>query len=241
MAQNVPTFEFTEDAKRVREFVFRFWSDERRPPSLRDVSQALDLDRRQIIDAYKAMDLGIIFTVDLDTQNANLLKAPPFSAYPSQVAVFIDDEFHSYAGCASEATAMSNMPAFAGQELRLEGWCACCMEPITIRSKDFEITSTSHDGILMHISASPHDWNNVSMVTMCDAMNFVLGPDHAERYERQISRRGVLLDLDQVKKFVTYTATQRAHDYHWPPQTMMPEIVIQLFEGYGVDCSNWRG
>jgi hypothetical protein len=93
----------------------------------------------------------------------------------------------------------------------------------------------------MHISASPHDWNNVSMVTMCDAMNFVLGPDHAERYERQISRRGVLLDLDQVKKFVTYTATQRAHDYHWPPQTMMPEIVIQLFEGYGVDCTNWRG
>jgi hypothetical protein len=93
----------------------------------------------------------------------------------------------------------------------------------------------------MHISASPHDWNNVSMVTMCDAMNFVLGADHAERYERQVCRRGVLLDLDQVKRFVTYTATQRAHDYHWPPQTMMPDIVIQLFESYGVDTANWKG
>ena len=241
MAQNVPTFEFTEDAKRVREFVFRFWSDEGRPPSLRDVSQALDLNRRQIIDAYKAMDLGIIFTVDLETQNANLLKAPPYSSYPSQVAVFVDDAFHSYAGCASEGIAMSNMPGFAGRELRLESWCACCMEPITITSADFAVTSTSHDGILMHISASPHDWNNVSMVTMCDAMNFVLGPDHAERYERQVCRRGVLLDLDQVKKFVTYTATQRAHDYHWPPQTMMPDIVIQLFDSYGVDTTNWKG
>ena len=38
MAQNVPSFEFTEDAKRVREFVFRFWTEEGRPPSLRDVS-----------------------------------------------------------------------------------------------------------------------------------------------------------------------------------------------------------
>lgn len=241
MAQNVPPFEFTEDAKRVREFVFHFWSDERRPPSLRDVSQALDLDRRQIIDAYKAMDLGIIFTVDLETQNANLLKAPPFCSYPSQVAVFIDDEFHSYAGCASEGIAMSNMPAFLGQELRLESWCACCMEPITITSKDFEVTSTSHDGIHMHISMSPHDWNTVDMVKMCDSMNFVLDADHAERYERQICRRGVLVDLDQVKKFVTYTATARAHDYHWPPQTMLPELVISMFDHYGVDTTYWKG
>ena len=241
MAQNVPTFEFTEDAKRVREFVFRFWTEERRPPSLRDVSQALDLTRQQIIEAYKAMDLGIIFTVDLETQNANLLKAPPFSSYPSQVAVFIDDEFHSYAGCASESIAMSHMPGFEDKLLRLESWCACCMEPITITSKNFEVQSTSHDGIHMHISMSPHDWNAVDMVKMCDSMNFVLGPDHAERYERQVCRRGVLVDLDQVKKFVTYTANARGHDYHWPPQTMMPDLVIQMFDHYGVDTTNWKG
>jgi hypothetical protein len=241
MAQNVPQFEFTEDAKRVREFVFRFWTEERRPPSLRDVSQALDLTRQEIITAYKAMDLGIIFTVDLETQNANLLKAPPFSSYPSQVAVFIDDEFHSYAGCASESIAMSHMPGFEDKELRLESWCACCMEPITIVSKNFEVQSTSHDGIHMHISMSPYDWNAVDMVKMCDSMNFVLGADHAERYERQVSRRGVLVDLDQVKKFVTYTANARGHDYHWPPQTMMPELVIQMFDHYGVDTTNWKG
>ncbi len=239
MAQNVPTFEFTEDAKRVREFVFRFWTEERRPPSLRDVSQALDLDRRQIIDAYKAMDLGIIFTVDLETQNAALLKAPPYSSYPSQVAVFLNDEFHSYAGCASESIAMSNMPGFEGKELRLESWCACCMEPITITSKDFEVTSTSHDDIHMHISMSPHDWNTVDMVKMCDSMNFVLGAEHAERYERQTSTRGVLVSLDQAKMFVQNVAKERMWNYHWAPGTMNPRAVIKGFQMMGVDTSPW--
>jgi Alkylmercury lyase len=241
MAQNVPTYEFSDDALRVRQFVFEFWSDQRRPPNLRDVGEALDLTRRQIIDAYKALDLGIIITADLDTQNCNLLKAPPFSAYPSQVAVFVDGEFHSYAGCASEAVAMSHMPPFEDRELRLEGYCACCLHPITLVSKNFEIQSEDPEGVLMHISSSPHDWNNVSMVTMCDSMNFVLDAGHADRYERQVSRRGVLLNLDQVKQFVQYTASQRMRNYHWPPQTMMPEVVIQLFEGYGVDVTNWRG
>ena len=53
------------------------------------------------------------------------------------------------------------------------------------------------------------------MMHMCDSMNFVIDADHADRVERQICRRGVLLDLDQTTEFVTYTATQRMHDYHW--------------------------
>lgn len=241
MAQNVPPFEFSEDALRVRQFIFEFWSEQRHPPNLRDVGSALDLTRRQVIDAYKALDLGIIITADLDTQNCNLLKAPPFSAYPSQVAAHVDGEFHSWAGCASEAIALSHMPPFEGKDVRLEGYCACCLAPITIVSKDFEVQSADPEGVLMHLSTSPHDWNNVSMVSMCDSMNFVLDAEHAERYERQVCRRGVLLDLDQVTKFVSYTAGQRMRNYHWPPQTMLPEIVIQLFEGYGVDVSNWTG
>lgn len=44
-----------------------------------------------------------------------------------------------------------------------------------------------------------------------------------------------------MKKFVTYTATQRGHDYHWPPQTMMPELVISMFDAFGVDTTNWKG
>ena len=55
----------------------------------------------------KELQLGIVITVDEDTHNCNLLKAPPFSSFPSQVELYIDDKFHSYIGCASEAMAVS--------------------------------------------------------------------------------------------------------------------------------------
>jgi len=110
MPQNVPSFEFSDRAKQVRAFVFEFWCANGRGPTLREAHEATDLDRRQIIQAYKELQLGIVITVDENTQNCNLLKAPPFSSYPSQVRAYIDDEFHSFVGCASEAVAFSHMP-----------------------------------------------------------------------------------------------------------------------------------
>ena len=85
MPQNVPSFEFSDRAKQVRAFVFDFWCEHGRGPTLREVHDATELDRRRIIQAYKELQLGIVITVDENTQNCNLLKAPPFSSYPSQV------------------------------------------------------------------------------------------------------------------------------------------------------------
>lgn len=241
MPQHVPKIEWTEDALRVRQHIFEFWAEHKRAPNLREVHESLDLDRRRIIQAYKLLQLGIVITCDEDTQSCNLLKAPPFSSYPSQVEAWVDGEFHSYAGCASESIAFSHMPPFKGKEVRLESYCICCLEPITIVSRDFEVQSATPETVLMHISLSPWDWNNVDMVTMCDSMNFVIDATHAERFERQSSRRGILCDLEQTKRFVTYTADQRMYDYHWPAQTMMPEMVIKTFEHFGVDTSPWTG
>ena len=120
MPQNVPSFEFSDRAKQVRAFVFEFWCEHGRGPTLREVHEATELDRRQIIQAYKELQLGIVITVDENTQNCNLLKAPPFSSYPSQVRAYIDDEFHSFVGCASEAVAFSHMPPFKDKTVRLE-------------------------------------------------------------------------------------------------------------------------
>lgn len=241
MPQNVPTIEWTDDALRVRQHIFEFWAEHKRAPNLREVHEALGLDRRAIIQAYKLLQLGIVITCDETTQSCNLLKAPPFSSYPSQVAVYVDDEFHSYAGCASESIAFSHMPPFEDHDVRLESYCICCLEPITITSKSFEVQSANPESVLMHLSLSPYDWNNVDMVTMCDSMNFVIDAEHAERFEKQSSRRGVLCDLAQTKAFVTYTANQRMWDYHWPGQTMMPEMVIQMFAKLGCDTSAWEG
>lgn len=239
MPQNVPPFEFSDRAKQVRQYVFEHWCDHGVAPTLRDVHEALGLDRRQIVAAYKELQLGIVVVVDEDSQNCNLVKAPPFSTFPSQVKAYVDGEFHSFAGCASEAVAFSNMPPFRDREVRLESFCACCLEPVTLVSRNFEPQSVSPEGVLLHISLSPYDWNNVDMRRMCDSMNFVHDAEHAERYERQTATRGVLLTLEQAKWFVQNVANERMWNYHWLPGQLNPKAVIKGFQAMGVDTSPW--
>jgi hypothetical protein len=240
MPQNVPSFEFTEDALRLRAFVFDFWCANGRGPTLREAHEELGLDRRHIVQAYKQLQLGIVVVVDEDSQNCNLVKAPPFSSFPSQVRAYVDDEFHSFAGCASEAVAFSNMPPFRDKTVRLESHCACCLEPVTLVSRNFELQSVAPEGVMLHLSLSPWDWNNVDMRNMCDAMNFVHDADHAARYERQVARRGVLVNLDQAKMFVQNVAKERHWNFHWAPGTLNPKAVIKGFEMMGVDVSPWK-
>ncbi len=241
MPQNVPEFEFSDPAKQVRAFVFEFWCEHGRGPTLLEVHQATGFDRHRIIAAYKELQLGIDVVVAEDTQNCNLLKAPPFSSFPSQVRAYVDDTFHSFAGCASEAIAFSHMPPFKDKTVRLESHCACCFTPITLVSKNFELQSVTPPGIFLHISLSPYDWNNVDMARMCDAMNYVLDAEHADRYERQTGTRGVLVNLDQAKMFVQNVANERMWNFHWKPGTLNPRAVITGFKMMGVDTSNWEG
>ena len=106
---------------------------------LRECHEALGLDRRAIQQAYKLLDLGLNLTVDQRTQNLNLLKAPPFSAFPTQVAMYDAQGFHSYIGCPHEALGASNAPQVRVQTLRFEmfaraAWSrspSCC---VTARS-----------------------------------------------------------------------------------------------------------
>ena len=241
MPQNVPSFEFSDRASQVRAFIFEFWCDHGRAPTLREVHESTELDRQQIIQAYKELQLGIDIVVNEDTQNCNLLKAPPFSSFPSQVRAYIDDKFHSFVGCASEAIAFSHMPPFKDKTVRLESHCACCLTPITLISKNFELQSVSPPGVFLHISLSPYDWNNVDMSRMCDSMNYVIDAEHADRYERQISARGVLVNLDQAKMFVQNVANERMYNFHWKPGTLNPRAVIKGFKMMGVDTSPWEG
>lgn len=239
MPQNVPVFEFSDEAKRLRAFVYEFWCEHGRGPNLRAASEGTGLDRRQVVQAYKELQLGIICVVDQDSVNCNVLKFQPFSSFPSQVEVWIDGAFHSYAGCALESVAISKMPPFAGKDLTLRSYCACCLQGIDLTAKDGVVTAP--EGVLVHISTSPWDWNNDDIVHQCDSMNYVLGPEHAERFERIVSRRGVLLTIEQTTAFVKATGDARMHDYDWPPATLDPKAVIFGMKQLGVDVSPWTG
>ena len=53
MAQDVPPFEWSEDALKVRQFVYEHWCEHGVGPNLRDVHEATGLSRRQVVQAYK--------------------------------------------------------------------------------------------------------------------------------------------------------------------------------------------
>ncbi|GMU79572.1 MAG: hypothetical protein AMXMBFR46_23620 [Acidimicrobiia bacterium] len=240
MAQYVPhPMEWSERALAVRQFVFDYWAEQRRGPNLRAVHEGTGLSRRDIVQAYKELQTGIVVVVDQDSPNCDLLKIPPYSAFPSQVEMHLDGEFHSFIGCAHEAVAVSKMPHFAARELRLESYCACCLEPIRFWSRDFAVTRYEPVEPLVHVGAPMWDWVHDDMKAMCDHTNFVLDAEHGARYERQIGRRGVLFTMDQVHGYVEPAVGTRGWDYHWSSQSMRPEALIDRLHALGVDLTPW--
>ncbi len=239
MPQGVPAFEWTEDALRVRQFTFDFWFDNRRPPSLLDAHRALGLDRQALVQAYKQLELGLVVTVDQSTQNLNLLKAPPFASFPTVYQMFVDDEFHSFLGCAHEVLGASNAPQVRDKTIRVESCCACCFAPITMVLRNFEVLACAPIEPLIHVTETPWYWLNRDMISMCDVTNFVLDTEHGERYERMQGRRGVYFTLDQAREYVRYVAETRLWDYHWAPMSLDPGGILQRMRDFGLDVSPW--
>lgn len=239
MPQHAAEFRFSDDALRLRQFVYEFWCQHGHGPNLRAAHEATGLSRRGIAQAYEQLDVGIMCTVDLDTQNLNLLKAPPFSSYPTQAQVFIDDRFHCYAGCAMESLAICMMPPFAGKLVRIESYCCCCLAPVSAVTRDGETLSHTPDSALVHVSTSPREWHTKSIIPMCDSMNFVIDPEHAARYEASIRRRGVRFTMEQARRFITPTGKARMWQYDRPPDTIRPERIIAGIRALGVDVSGW--
>ncbi|HJQ83890.1 MAG TPA: organomercurial lyase [Candidatus Binatia bacterium] len=239
MPQNVPEFTFSDDALKLRQFLYEYWCTHGHGPNLRAAHESTGLARDRLVAAFRELDLGLVCTLHQETQNMAVLKLQPFSSYPSQVEVHVDGKFHCWAGCAMESVALSRMPPFAGKEIRLESYCACCLAPVSLVARDGEILSRTPASVLIHVSTSPRDWNKTDIVCMCDSMNYVLGADHAAAYERTICRRGVLFTLEQAQRFVADTGRNRMWRYDWPPVSLRPERVIAGIRTLGVDVTNW--
>jgi hypothetical protein len=239
MPQRVPEFRFDADALAVRQFLYEFWCAHGYGPNLRLVHEGTGLSRERILEAYRQLDLGLVCVIDHRTENANLLKLQPFSSYPSQVQIFLDGRPHGWAGCAMESIALSRMPPFAGREIRLESYCACCLAPVRLVTRDGAILAAEPAGVLVHVSTTPREWARTNIVCMCDSMNFVLDAAHAETYERQLCRRGVLFTLEQARRFVASTAEHRMWRYDWEPAVVRPERIIAGVKALGVDVTNW--
>ena len=90
MAHYVPSLEWSARALQVRQFVFDFWAEQGRAPNLRQVGEGTGLLRREIVQAYKELQTGIVVVVDQDSPNCEPLLAknvrgipPPFCLFPT--------------------------------------------------------------------------------------------------------------------------------------------------------------
>lgn len=240
MPHYVPFFEWSERALALRNLNYEHWCEHGHGPNLRDVHEALGYTRTEILQTYKELALGIACTIDPDSQNCPVLRFQPFASFPTQVKAYVDGRFHSYAGCAMEAVAFSNMPPFRDREVRLESYCMCCLAPIDFTAVNGEVVDRPAS-MFVHVSTSPVDWFNHDLMIQCDSMNFVIDAAHAERFERQVCRRGVMFDLDQAKQFVSAAVGERMWNYHKPSERMDPGVVIDAVRSLGVDVHNWGG
>jgi hypothetical protein len=239
MPQRVPEFRFSDDALVLRQFLYEHWCAHGRGPTLGDVHTKTGFTRERTVTAYRELDLGGIVVLHQSTQNMSVLKIQPFSAFASQVAVWRDGAFFTYAGCAMESVAFSRMPPFKGQTFRMESYCPCCYAPVRVDFRDGEVLAASPASVLIHVSVPTWDWNKVDITEMCDGMNYVVDATHAATYERKIGRRGILLTVEQAKRFVKGTGDNRMVDYHWPPVSVNPEKIVLGLKALGVDVSPW--
>lgn len=240
MPQNVPDFRFSEDAVKVRHFLYEFWCARGYPPNLRDAAETTGFDRRRLMQIYRELDLGIMVVIDQETENVNILKCMPFSAYPTQARLVIDGRFNGYLGCAMEAMAASKMPPFAGKACYIEAYCACCLAPVRLVMTNGALISADPQSALVHVSLSPWYWNATNVMQMCDSMNYVIDRSHAERYERQTARRGAIFTLQQAIAFVSRGVATRMWDPHRPPDFIRPEQLFDGLKALGVDTSVWE-
>jgi Alkylmercury lyase len=237
--QNVPAFEYGENALKVRKFLYDFWSTKGHGPNLRDTHEGVGLSREEIVEAFKELNFGeIVF--DLTTQNLCMIKCPPYSAVTTQVQVWIEGRFFAYCGCAMESVGISRTPNMNDREITIESYCACCLQPVTLTWHNGELLSSiPSDPPLVHVSKHPNDWAIPSVWTMCDSMNFVIDAEHAKRYESKQSRTGVLFTLEQAKSFVGAAADHRHWEYDWSTGPLDPPDILNGIKGLGVDTSPW--
>jgi hypothetical protein len=78
-------------------------------------------------------------------------------------------------------------------------------------------------------------------MNQCDHMNFVIDMDHAEKFERDACRRGVVFTIDEAKKFISGSVGERMWNYHKPAERHDPVAIIDGVRSLGIDVTNWGG
>jgi Alkylmercury lyase len=233
--------EWSPAAREAADFIYGFWTAERRPPSLLDLHQSLDHSPRRLRRIFRELEEGFAVSFQDHLIGLAVDKAPPFSATPTTVAAFTDGRFLSYVGCPMEVFSIGGLPPLETVEITVKSHCACCFTPIELVVRGQEVLSVTPSVPLIAVVRSPYDWQGgVRCDVVCDSYHFALDESHADRFSRQCLRRGTTMTIDQARLLTADIAARRMRDPHLPQIRLEAEPMVAFLSSIGVDVSVWQ-
>jgi hypothetical protein len=235
------SWEWSDDAKALLYFVYRFWAEQRRPPNQADICLGTSFDRRQARRLCRQLREGFAVTFAEERVNLAIDKAAPFSATPTAVACFRDGEFLTYVGCPMEVTTIGWLPMLEDHILTMRSHCSCCFEPIELELRKGELLSATPVVPVVAAIRSPWDFEyGVPSDRVCDSFHYALDETHARRFEERVLRRGVVFTFEQVQAIARSAGEGRMRDPHWKAIRQDGERTLEAFAAMGIDVTPWR-
>jgi hypothetical protein len=228
-------FEFSEDAKRIRMFLYNHFVAQGSSPQLTTIRHDLDMSQEQTWDGLHELERAnfVIFVPGTE----DILKVPPFSALPNRFRLTAEDGRKWYAGCAGEATTLNGF--LPGVRVTIDSSCPTCWEPISFEVRDREMLSLQSDEAVIHIGTHPDRFRENWIVT-CDSINFFCSPEHVTEWEKAVpERRGAHFPIQNAMKWTDRTAQLRL-DYDRPSNQYVPGAWRNSFPALGADVSAWE-
>ena len=227
-------FEFSEDAKRVRKYLYDYFVANGTSPELASIRDDLMLSQDQTWEGLHQLERANFVVFVPGTED--IVKVPPFSAVPNRFRLVAEDGRHWYAGCAGEATTLNAF--LPGVRVSVRSWCPTCWDPIVFELRDREVLSMPCTDAVVHIGTHPDHFRD-NWVTSCDSINFFCSAAHVAEWEHAVPQRiGAHFPIQNVMKWTDGVAAMRL-DYDRPSNQYTPGM-WRSYARLGADTSVWE-
>lgn len=133
----------------VRHFVYSYFADTTRPPSVGETAKHFDISDEEASDLYLELHNRHAFFLDLETLNIRM--ANPFSGIPTDFKVHANGKTY-FANCAWD---MLGIPATLQSDAIIEALCTESNESIQLEVKNEQITNNQ---LLVHFPLPFSRW-----------------------------------------------------------------------------------
>lgn len=133
----------------ARHFVYAFWVEQGRPPSVQDTAQGLGIETEQARALYRELNARHAFMLMPGTDTIRM--ANPFSGVPTGFRVHVGDKSY-YANCAWDSF---GIPAALHADARIDAVCSYPQEPLRFQVRDGKI---SGDEVVVYFRVPFANW-----------------------------------------------------------------------------------